>query len=202
MRTIRVLFLRATPDDHWINRAVSYLDPPFCHVEVEFEMQGLGHMMPRESCDGQLLSLVADDARKPRTLASSIYSGESVFLKERTFSNPNYTILTLNVPDASFNRMLRFAQRAAQGGRQFSSADMLCTLCPFGCNRLYSSSTFCSAYITELLQEGSIDAVTRLSPKRMRPSTLYKVLHKATQQSFSTVPFKIQLMESTSMLRL
>eukprot|EP00960_Hanusia_phi_P018129 533121-Hanusia_phi.AAC.1 len=67
MRTIQLLFYKAQADDHAINRVVAMLDPPFVHVELRFE-------------DG---------------IASSIFAGEVLFFRPRTFANPHYAIETL-----------------------------------------------------------------------------------------------------------
>jgi hypothetical protein len=172
MRVVRVLFLRAVSGDPWVNRLVSALDPPFCHVEIEFETSGgLGAAM-----------------------ASSIYAGETVFLRPRSFANPNYTIVTLNVTDAAFARMYEYAQRAAGRETRFSSAAMYLSFLPPGCQALGAEHTFCSAYVTSVLQAGGLHETRRLVAGRMRPSTLHRVLATAQQQSFSTVPYKMNLL--------
>lgn len=173
MRSIRVLFLRATERDHWINRLVSSLDPPFCHVEVEFEMPG---------------------TPASKTLASSVYANETVFLKERTFANPNYTIITLDVSDAAFQRMFQYARNAAEAQTRFNGSAMYLSILPHCFNTLGPRQTFCSAYVTSVLQAGNLHEVSHLVPCQTRPSTLYKVLLRARQQSFSTVPYKMNLL--------
>jgi hypothetical protein len=180
MRSVRVLFLRAAPDDHWINRLVSTLDPPFCHVEIEFDLCGRAapDAFPAELC----------------TLASSIYANETVFLKQRTFANPNYAIVTLNVGDAAFDRMLQYARRASEQEVAFSGAAMYLSFLPHCCNTLQAGRTFCSAYVTSVLQAGGVQEVRHLTPCRVRPSTLFHVLSGAQQQSFSTVPYKMGLL--------
>ncbi len=169
MRSVRVLFLRAAPDDHWVNRLVSALDPPFCHVEIEFDLGG-------------------------GALASSIYASETVFLKQRTFANPNYAIVTLNVSDAAFERMLAFARQASERETGFSATAMYLSFLPHCCNTLGTGRTFCSAYVTSILQVGGVQEVRGLAPCRTRPSTLFQVLARAQQQSFSTVPYKMNLL--------
>jgi hypothetical protein len=176
MRCIRLLFLRAAADDHWLNRLVSRLDPPFCHVELEFDMP-------------QPVALSAAP-----TLATSLYAGEAVFLRPRTFANPNYTILTLSVSDAAFARMLRLATDTAERGVRFDSHAMCCAILPCPCSRLRADRTFCSAYVTALLQEGEVRGVERLVPERTRPSTLYHLLRSSQQQCFSSVPYKLNML--------
>jgi hypothetical protein len=177
MRVVRVLFLKAVPGDPWVNRLVSALDPPFCHVEIEFDMSDERPRLGGAS-----------------TMASSIFAGESVFLRPRSYANPNYTIITLNVSDAAFARMYRYAENAASRGTAFSNAAMYLSLLPGGCHSLGADHTFCSAYVTSVLQAGGVHETLRLVPARTRPSTLHRVLSTAQQQSFSTVPYKMNLL--------
>jgi len=170
MRSIRLLFLRAAADDHWLNRLVSHLDPPFCHVELEF------------------------DTSSGPPLATSLFADESVFLRPRTFANPNYHILTLNVSDTAYARMLRLASDTAARGVRFDSHGMWCSILPCSlCAPRRADRTFCSAYVTTLLQEGGVRGVERLAPERARPSTLYRLLCHSQQQCFSSVPYKLNL---------
>jgi hypothetical protein len=178
MRVVRVMFLKAVPGDPWVNRLVSALDPPFCHVEIEFDM----------SDERPLLGGAP-------TMASSIFAGESVFLRPRSFANPNYTIITLNVTDAAFARMYKYAENAAARGTRFSNVAMYLSFLPAGCHAPHADHTFCSAYVTSVLQAGGVHETRRLTPSRVRPSTLHRVLSTAQQQSFSTVPYKMNLLQ-------
>lgn len=195
MRTVRLLFLKAVEGDHWINRLVSRVDPPFCHVELEFDMtdgapQGT-------ACDLKFFANVCGAPKDaPQTVATSIFAGESVFIKTRTFANPNYTILTLEVSDQAFSRMYAAAHSAAKRGDRFSSAAMLrswlpCCCC---CNTLPPGRTFCSAYVTALLQQGGVQEVRGLNPANVRPSSLFRLLQDAPRQCFSSVPYKVASM--------
>ena len=178
MRVVRVLFLKAVHGDPWVNRLVSALDPPFCHVEIEFDM----------SDEHVRLGSIS-------TMASSIYAGETVFLRPRSFANPNYTIITLNVADAAFARMYKYAERATKQETRFSSSAMYLSFLPQGCQSLEVGHTFCSAYVTSVLQAGGVHETRSLVPGRMRPSTLHRILSTAQQQSFSTVPYKMNLLQ-------
>ena len=118
-RTIRVLFLRSDIHDHWMNRLVASFDPPFCHVEIDFDMS---HTLARSRVLD--LSFISDNSRAAQSksqslststpistsMASSIYSGEKLFFKQRRFASPNYTVVTLTVDTKSFNRMLKYCQ--------------------------------------------------------------------------------------------
>lgn len=188
MRSIRVLFLRATPRDPWMNQAVSYLDPPFCHVEVEFD--AVGPAAP------DLFSMLSVSRAPSAPLATSIYANETVFLRPRTFANPNYTILTLDVTEENYQRMYRYAESCAREGVSFAATSMLLSLLPLPFSTLPARATFCSAYVTALLQVGNVEAVRHATPSRMRPSTLYKLLRNAPQSSLSSVAYKLQHLQT------
>lgn len=195
MKTVRVLFLRATAADPWMNQLVSWLDPPFCHVELEFDMS-------QETATFAQLAAGMPSLSRPHTLASSVYAGESVFLRPRSFANPNYTVLTLNVTDRAFERMLAMASESAAAGVSFCGRSMYLSYFPFCCNTLPPGKTFCSAYVTQVLKTGGVPEAQSLRPERMRPSTLYRVLQSANQQCFSSVPYKINLISATPQLRM
>ncbi|EKX34918.1 hypothetical protein GUITHDRAFT_146908 [Guillardia theta CCMP2712] len=63
-----LLFYKAQPDDPLLNRLVSWFDPPYVHVEIRFE-------------DG---------------MASSIFAGETVFFRQRTFANKHRLCVALS----------------------------------------------------------------------------------------------------------
>ena len=193
MRTIRLLFLKATEGDPWINRLVSHLDPPFCHVEIEFDMTG--GPPANTVCDLKFFANVSGAPRgSSQAVASSIFAGESVFIKTRTFANPNYTILTLTVSDQAFTKMYNAAQAAAARGDSFSTPAMVRSWFPCCCNSLPRGKTFCSAYVTSLLQVGDVREVQGVNPANMRPSSLFRLIHEAPQQCFSSVSYKVASM--------
>lgn len=181
MRTIRVMFLEAVPNDPFVNRIVSRIDPPYCHVELEF-----------------------DDNTQGPCLASSIFAGETVFFKRRTFSNPNYTTITLHVEDSSYARIVKFCEQKAKGNVQFDSWGMysswLAACIPGPLRRclapvcFQTNRTFCSRFVTEALQAGDIPEVRGVDACLMRPSLLHKRLSTSTRKCFSTVPYKMLLM--------
>eukprot|EP00961_Rhodomonas_salina_P028403 383357-Rhodomonas_salina.1 len=179
MRSIRVLFLRSTPQDPWMNRAVSFFDPPFCHVEVEFD----GPV--QVSVD--MFSMLTVSRAPSTPMATSIYANEAVFLRPLTFANPNYTILTLDVSEENYLRMYCYAEKCARDRVSFASTSMLLSLFPLPFSTLPVRGTFCSAYVTTLLQQGNVEAVKHAIPSRMRPSTLHKMLRNAPQSSLSSV---------------
>lgn len=234
MRTVRLLFLKATDDDHWMNRLVSKLDPPFCHVELDFDMTDLEHIakgIPFSVTQGSALCkpvlsashantrtldsldvsfLVSPETRtqppdttknphgQNTSLASSIYSGETVFLRPRTFANPNYTVLTLLVTDRQFDAMLKFCVAEAKNQRPFNQMAMVASFLPcrtMGAIRDISKGTFCSEHVTRALQAGSVSEVRTEAPHMMRPSTLYRIFSQSRHKCFGTVPYKMGLID-------
>eukprot|EP00961_Rhodomonas_salina_P008497 115836-Rhodomonas_salina.1 len=93
-RKLNVMFYKPPAGDVLLNRMVAFVDPPYSHVELCFE-------------DGS---------------ATSIFHGENVFLQPRTYSNPNYTIVTLSIPAANYNIALQHCLAAKKRGVAFHSA--------------------------------------------------------------------------------
>lgn len=247
MKTVRVLFLRSTATDHWINRTVSYWDPPFCHVEIEFEVpvgrlphdgygipshqwgqrdhnaQGTaasGYPFPGDiPCAANMYSslpsmpTVTESDKQHTCVASSVYNGETVFMKQRRFANPNYTIISLLVSDTQFKKMYAFCEHRTASSVAFNQTAMVCAFCPFLSKMLCRTSvetgpdTFCSEHVTLVLQAGNIPEVSQHLASTVTPSRLYKLLAngktaavgaargKRAVQCFSTVDYKIDLME-------
>eukprot|EP00961_Rhodomonas_salina_P274508 3708946-Rhodomonas_salina.1 len=127
-RKLNVMFYKPPEGDLLLNRMVAYVDPPYSHVEVCFE-------------DGS---------------ATSIFQGETVFVQPRTYSNPNYTIVTLSVSAANYNTTLQHCQAARKAGVGFHSAGMYASLLPVQLVPSREDATFCSRYVTELLQAAGV----------------------------------------------
>jgi hypothetical protein len=183
MRTIRVLFLKPDVGDHWMNRLVAYIDPPYCHVELEFETMTLG-------TNGQNVS---------GTIATSIFNGETIFMRPRTFANPKYEVVSILVSNDSFNKIYGYCNAKCNSNVTFDNIGMILSYFPFTFRSAPTDKTFCSSYITSALQCGGIDEVKHLKPERTSPSTLYKIMQKCNGRCFSTVPFKMQLMNSKTL---
>lgn len=205
--TIRVLFLRAEKDDHWINRLVSWIDPPFCHVEIEFEC--IKGQLPHSSTGGAQFTAPSTQNHAV-TIASSVFSGDTVFLRPRTFANPNYTVLSFLVNQKQFERMYKFCEFRVNTETGFDETAMCCAMSPclsrLCLSRSYPETqprTFCSEHVTLTLQAGGIDAVRDADARHMTPSRLHKLLtspHAKIQRCFSTVNFKMNLMEKQGII--
>lgn len=164
MRTIQVLFYRPSAQDPLMNRIVAYIDPPFSHVEVRFE-------------DG---------------MASSIFSGESVFFRPRTFANPHYTIITLTVPEQDYRKMHRRCYDCAEEQVAFDSYGMYTSILTIFPSFQSPRKTFCSKYVCEVLQMGGVKEVQGQRPETMTPSKLHNLLQRSQRALFGSVPFKLE----------
>ena len=170
MRSIQLLFYRAREQgDHLMNRVVSWFDPPFVHVEIRFE-------------DG---------------MASSIFAGEALFFRPRTFANPNYHVETLTVEATDYGSMYRYCQERAEQGITFDNLGMYLAVFPL-LSFTPQQRTFCSRHVTEVLQVGRVPEFIMLTPHRTTPSMLYKAVMGSTHRFFSSVPFKINMVTQTS----
>eukprot|EP00960_Hanusia_phi_P074387 768228-Hanusia_phi.AAC.4 len=164
-RTVQILFYKPIEGDCFMNRLVGYFDPPFCHVEVRFE----------------------------NGMASSIFSGEKVFFKQRTYANPNYVIEAITVPDASYMDMYRVCAERERVGMGFDSFGMYTSVLPI-IKPIGSGSTFCSRHVTEVLQAGKVSEVMQLDASKMSPSRLYQVLKRSKRTIIDSVPYKMNKM--------
>ncbi|EKX34810.1 hypothetical protein GUITHDRAFT_146923 [Guillardia theta CCMP2712] len=161
-----LLFYRAQPQDHWINRLVSWLDPPYVHVELRFE-------------DG---------------MASSIFAGEVLFFRPRSFANPHYHIETLTAEERGYQEMYLYCQRRAAQNVRFDNLGLLLAALPLY-TRTPIDRTFCSRHVVETLQMGNVPEFLLLSPHRTTPTMIFKAARNSGRTFFSSVPFKISMLE-------
>lgn len=176
MRTIRVMFMQPKENDASMNRLVAWADPPYCHVEIEF-----------------------DNNRNGPCLASSIYAGETVFMRERTYANPNYSTITLHVEDIAYQRIFNYCKKAAKSGVPFSSSAMYVSYLNNSwisacCG--HKNGTFCSMYVTEALQAGNVMELRGIDARTMSPSLLYRILKASQSTCLSVVPYKMNVLLS------
>lgn len=171
-RTIRVLFLKPGPKEHWFNRLVAYVDGPFFHVELDLDSVTTGQL---------------------QVLATSIYANETVFLKPRTFANPQYEIISINITTIQFDKLHAFCKNACESNIGYNGCALYATFMPCLTPLCTSNkTTFCSEYITKALQHAGIKETLQLNPAHVTPSSLHRILCKTTSQCFSTVPYKAE----------
>ena len=178
-------FYRPPADDVFVNRAVSWVDGPFSHVEVGWE-------------DG---------------MASSIYAGEQVFMHQRRFANPNYTVVPVQVSGDQAEKARKFCTEKSAAGIEFDAVGMYTSRMPFLCRRVagllasavrrkHHASTFCSKYVTEVLQHIGMTGFEGLDPSNMSPSSVHRVVASVLQSSMgsaslaTTTPYKRALLDS------
>jgi hypothetical protein len=172
-RILTVAFLFPGPDEEdWVNRMVARLSRvKCCHVELVLEDQ----------------------------MAFSIFKGEKLFFKPRTFANPDYQLLSLFVSQAEYSAVYSFCQQAHGSEVGFTDVGMVAAYaqpCPMVNTRpsLELGYTFCSKIVTEALQAGGVAEVEHLCPCTTTPSTLYSALRESPRLVGHTVPFKCKRM--------
>lgn len=163
---IHILFLETTHQDPWLNQLTSGLGTRvhgrgFCHVEI-----CIPHMV---------------GSRSKGFLGSSIYNGEHVTVSTRkTFANPGYVVHTESVSSEQLRKLSEAIIEANRKEIQFDRLGMCLAILPFATPLSSSSSrTFCSRYVTELLQ--MIGLVPSLDPRITTPSKLYRSLRESSK---------------------
>lgn len=168
-RKINCLFYYPHEDDHIMNKLVAKWNGPYCHTELAFE-------------DG---------------MATSIVTGQEVFLAKKRYSNPNYKILTCSVSDEQYQKIREFCENKTKNKTKFSMVSMLLSSLPFQIVTRNEKYTFCSRYITEALQAGNVENTKNLNPMLTTPSSLFAALDSDTTRIFDTVPSRLELKWTT-----
>lgn len=171
--SIHVLFLETTSKDHWLNRLTANIGGKlhgkgFCHVEI---------CVP--SSDGS------------HYISSSIYNGEAVSMSRvKTFANPGYVVHTETISKAKLASMREIMSEYVRRQVGFDSLGMYLAILPFPTPLTRGSSrTFCSRYVTELLQMAGL--VTDLDPIITTPSKLFHRLKQSVDVgTIGTVEYK------------
>jgi hypothetical protein len=113
------------------------------------------------------------ELRFPDGNSTGIYSGEEVFMKQRSYSNPQYLQYEISVTPDQMHRMRCFANR--QVGKKFNKWGMYRASLPFfwkqSDGHLDDGTWFCSELALATLQAGSI--CTGKKPGQFSPNTLY-----------------------------
>ena len=142
MQTINVQFYNARGvDEAVVNRVVSFLDPPYCHCEIEF--------MDNVAC--------------------AIYWGGKVHMKTRSFNPINYDCIQLDCPRPEYERALTMARQKSLEGETFNLRQMLGS--KISLLRGKTEGTFCSKLCAELLMAarllpGDVD-VEQITPSSL-----------------------------------
>ena len=125
-------------------------------------------------------------------MASSIYNNECVFLTPRTFSNPNYDIVTIGVSEEGYARARAFCANAHKNKVRFHTLGMFAAMLPVQVLAHRHDATFCSRFVTEALQHAQVPGMHTENSMRMTPSRLHKLVSKQGDTMIDTVPARIQ----------
>jgi len=127
MPCVKLHFYNPKKDTEGIwNKIVSYLDPPYCHCEIEF-LQGL---------------------------ACAVYINGVVHMKKRQFDSNYYDCVSIPCSTAAYDKALDYCTLRSNEMQRFSLSMMLATkLPPLG---YVSSGTFCSKLCAEALLEAQV----------------------------------------------
>ena len=180
-RTLKLAFLIPNEKDPMFNKLVARISKyPMCHVELVFE-------------DG---------------MAFSIFKGSNLFFKPRTFSNPDYRLVSLSVSNAEYQSAHAFCTDAMACNLEFADTAMVCAYfqlpaCPLFCTYPSTNygSTFCSKIVTEALQFAGVSEVQHLQACLTTPSVLYDAVKDSDRGVMDSVPFKQQQLYNVGVLR-
>lgn len=99
--------------------------------------------------------------------------------RKNTFANPNYVVHSMLVSKKQVQDMQRYMQGVYDAGVGFDSHGMYLAALPVQTRCQNSNNgTFCSRYVTEVLQNGGVEPVMRLNASLVTPSKLFKILHQ------------------------
>jgi hypothetical protein len=133
-------------DGLW-NKLVSYVDPPYCHCELEFA-----------------------DAR-----SCAVYMGGVVHLKARTFDPANYDSVQYHCTPQQHARALALAESLVSDRQTFSNRCMLAAKIKVIAAPAGEDYTFCSKLCCQIMQAADIIA-TDVDAQRVTPSGLHAML--------------------------
>jgi hypothetical protein len=130
-------------------------------------------------------------------MSFSIFAGSKLFFKHRTFSNPEYKLLSVAVSHAEYNSLYNFCQSASKHELGFTDVGMyMCYLQPRHCPVFNTPPsvevgyTFCSKIVTEALQFAGASEAEHLIPCTTSPSCLYGAFKDSPRLVLSSVGYK------------
>jgi hypothetical protein len=170
---IYLLFYRPAADDAFQNKLVAYFDGPFCHVEMAFPER------------------YGTEPWEKEVLGSSIYQGDVIFFKSKTYQREGYFSFAIEVSKAQSLKIKNYCRIQSERGVPFSKLAMYSAYLPVQLFNIEGS--FCSKHVTMALQEGEVEEVMHLNPCLVTPSSLYKILllNNAKRPIVHVVPSKM-----------
>lgn len=153
---IYLLFYKPTSDDPFQNRLVAKFDGPFCHVEMAFPER------------------YGEEPWEKKIWGSSIYQGEPVFFKPKTYKRDGYVSYAIEVSTQQYHKVRSYCRQEMQKQTPFSKLAMYAAYLPF--EIVKTNGTFCSKHVANALQHGEVDLVSNMNPNITTPSSLYRFL--------------------------
>ena len=162
-KTVHLCFYEPRGENEpWINRIVAQFGKHYVsHVEIQFEDE----------------------------MAASIYAEGDVFFRKRSYANPCYRIKAFTVSASSYDLMYKFCASSASRNVGFSNFKMICGPL-LGCSGS-CDYTFCSEFVTHVLQVGGISFAMKLDAHRSTPSALLQHISRMETVCFDTTAFKL-----------
>jgi hypothetical protein len=174
---IYLLFYKPKIDDPFLNRLVALFDGPFCHVEMAFADRW------------------GDQPWEKELWGSSIYQGETVFFKPKTYARDGYFSIALDVTLPQMYKIKSYCKREQDNKVAFHRNAMFAAYIPYY-QFINTNDTFCSKHVTAALLHGGVAEVKDLNPSLMTPSKLYKILSGQTVQV--VVPSKMYAKDAST----
>ena len=165
--TIFLMFYQPGDDDPLQNRLVAMVDRPFCHVEIAF---------PERECTEPWDRVM---------WGSSIYQGEGVFFKKKTYQRDGYVSVAIEVSTAQMLKIKSYCQ-AQEHTSAFSRSAMYAAYVPF--QLVYTEDTFCSKHVANALLHGDVIEVLGVNPSLTTPSNLYRLMTSQGSSILKVVP--------------
>ena len=155
---VYVLFYRPCMADPLLNRLVAFFDGPFSHVEMAFPDR------------------FGEEPWERVVWGSSIYQGETVFLRQKTYKRDGYVSIALEVTAAQLWRIRAFCKAHADRQTPFHQMAMFAAYLPF--QLVETEGTFCSKFVTHALQAASVGGLDGANAALMTPSRLFRALQR------------------------
>lgn len=164
---IYLLFYKPTPTDPWLNRLVAFADGPFSHVEMAIPDR------------------YGEEPWERIIWGSSIYQGEPVFFKQKTYKRDGYVSIAIEVTVQQAHRIRAFCRAHAERETPFSPLAMYAAYLPV--QIVHTNHTFCSKHVAEALQSADVPVFRGINPALTTPSRLYRQI---SRQAILQVPLR------------
>ena len=160
--TLCVAFYRPEgADEPLVNRLTSYITGQFSHCELLF----------RDPKSGR------------QNLASSIYQGEQIFLRNKTFGRTSWSFKNIQITSKQADQMREFCAAAAHKNIPFNLAGLMRCCTPFP-RPTDHSCYFCSEYLICAFQAAGL--FEHAIPSIVTPSGLFDMLKDFNEYTTAT----------------